>query len=87
MQVHAFNDAIRRLRLSPLTSSGRNEWEYRLAQEGSARAALARLDEIEARAVELGHTPAEVYAGVGARPALLPWSLEALAWRRTKGRL
>lgn len=63
-------------------SPGRYEWEYRLAHEEEADAALAALAKVEALAANNNVSLDDLYAHCGGRPVKQPWSADAQTWQR-----
>ena len=79
-RIREFNAQLMTVRRMP--NAGRYEWEYRLQHEPAVLASVARLTDIETLAVHKGICPDALYAHVGGKPELLPWSTDALTWRR-----
>jgi hypothetical protein len=65
-------------------SPGRYEWEFRLQREAEAQQSVAWLDQFATLAREHGIDPDALFAALGGRPALEPWSPAAQAWQREK---
>lgn len=81
--VKIANAEIRRCRAleTRLGAPGRYEWEYRTAHEHAALDAERRLDELGAMALAQGIDPEQLFAALGEREPLEPWSNAAHAWR------
>jgi hypothetical protein len=79
-----FNAAVTQCRAMGVQfgSPGRYEWEYRLAHEHEVEPALTALAKIEVMATAVGVSLDALYAHVGEKPVVLPWSPEAMQWRR-----
>jgi hypothetical protein len=82
--LHEFNAAIVRWRAieQRLGGAGRYEFEYRLARETEVQQSQQWLDTFATLAQKNGIDPAAVFAALGGRPLLEPWSSAAQAWRQ-----
>jgi hypothetical protein len=82
--LKAFNAGIARMRSleQRVGSPGRYEYEYRLQREPDAQQSVAWLDRFAAQARKHGIDPEAVFAALGGRPTLEPWSPAAQAWQR-----
>lgn len=83
-RLQAFNVGIARMRAleQRLGSPGRYEYEFRLQREPEAQQSVAWLGRFGAQAREHGIDPDAVYAALGGRPTLEPWSAAAQAWQQ-----
>lgn len=83
-RLHASNAGIACMRAleQRLGSPGRYEYEFRLQCEPEALRSVAWLDRFAAQARIHGVDPEAVYAALGGRPALEPWSPAAQAWQQ-----
>lgn len=63
-------------------SPGRYEWEFRLQRELQAQETVAWLDRFAALARTNNVDPDAVFAALGGRPVLEPWSPAAQGWQR-----
>jgi hypothetical protein len=82
--LQAFNAGIARMRAleQRIGSPGRYEYEYRLQREPDALHSIAWLERFTAQAREHGIDPEVVFAALGGRPTLEPWSPAAQAWQQ-----
>src|SRR5262249_47738904 len=79
-----FNDGVLCMRSleQRIGSSGRYEWEFRLQREPQAQESVAWLDRFTALARTNNVDPDAVFAALGGRPVLEPWSPAATSWQR-----
>jgi hypothetical protein len=82
--LREFNASIARWRAleQRVGGAGRYEYEYRLQREPEAQQSVAWLDRFAALARNNHVDPEVVFAALGGRPALEPWSPAAQAWQR-----
>jgi hypothetical protein len=82
--LHEFNAGIVRWRTleQRIGSTGRYEYEYRLACETAAQQSQHWLDTFATLAQKNDIDPEAVFAALGGRPILAPWSPAALAWQQ-----
>jgi hypothetical protein len=82
--LHAFNAGIARMRAleQRVGGAGRYEYEFRLQREPEAEQSQSWLDRFAALARTNSVDPEAVFAALGGRPPLEPWSPAALAWPR-----
>ena len=82
--LREFNAGIARMRSleQRVGSAGRYEWEFRDQREPAALESVAWLDHFVALARKNQVDPEVVFAALGGRPPVEPWSATAQAWRR-----
>jgi hypothetical protein len=82
--LRAFNAGIARMRVleQRVGGAGRYEYEFRLQQAPEAEQSQAWLERFAALARTNSVDPEAVFAALGGRPPLEPWSPAALAWQR-----
>jgi hypothetical protein len=82
--LREFNAGLARWRAleQRVGGAGRYEYEYRLQREPEAQQSVAWLDHFAALARNNHVDPEAVFAALGGRPALEPWSPAARSWQR-----
>ena len=82
--LHAFNAGIARWRAMEqrVGTPGRYEYEFRCQREPEAQQSVAWLDRFATLARDNGVDPEAVFAALGGRPAMEPWSSAAQDWQR-----
>lgn len=82
--LREFNAGIARMRAleQRVGSPGRYEWEFRLQREPQAQETVAWLDRFVALARTNSVDPDAIFAALGGRPVLEPWSPAAQTWQR-----
>jgi hypothetical protein len=82
--LHTFNAGIARWRTMEhrVGGAGRYEYEFRCSREADAQQSQQWLDTFATLARTHGVDPDAVFAALGGRPPLEPWSPAAQAWQR-----
>jgi hypothetical protein len=82
--LREFNAGIARMRAleQRVGSPGRYESEFRDQREPAARASVTWLDQFAVLARQNQVDPEAVFAALGGRPLIEPWSAVAQAWRQ-----